>query len=287
MTVLTSTMEGLAVGFAEASKVPSEYAEFTRARFRELSKVKGVMPLSAYSIWARAAVLAALKSPLKKENWDLKKIISSFQYRKKEWGKVLDETRFLSPSKVMREQEKIEYANDDLPVSVTSAIDVGILCHKVMEDWDFTKKQPAKILPSSVKNALNKLSLMNSGVAENLIVEESQEILKEFFKSSEYDRLSQVKIVGREMPFVYSQTGKNGQSTYMRGVIDLVYEENGQIVIADYKTNRVDDKKMKELQTYYKPQSLIYTHAVSKVLGKNVGFELVFLRAGKSIRFFE
>jgi hypothetical protein len=85
---------------------------------------------------------------LKKENWDLKKIISSFQYRKKEWGKVLDETRFLSPSKVMREQEKIEYANDDLPVSVTSAIDVGILCHKVMEDWDFTKKQPAKILPS-------------------------------------------------------------------------------------------------------------------------------------------
>ena len=74
----------------------------------------------------------------------------------------------------------------------------------------------------------------------------------------------------------------------MRGVIDLLYESNGTLVVADYKTNRVDADSLPRIVEHYRLQGNAYKEAVRRVwpdsAARPVEFELVFLRTGESIR---
>ncbi len=54
----------------------------------------------------------------------------------------------------------------------------------------------------------------------------------------------------------------------VQGISDCVFEENGQLVIVDYKTDKIRDDK--ELLDRYKNQIAFYCKAVSKTLGKPV-----------------
>jgi len=54
----------------------------------------------------------------------------------------------------------------------------------------------------------------------------------------------------------------------IQGISDCVFEENGELVLVDYKTDRVSDEA--ELLAMYKNQIGFYKKAVSKTLGKSV-----------------
>ena len=54
----------------------------------------------------------------------------------------------------------------------------------------------------------------------------------------------------------------------MQGAVDLAFEENGKIVIVDYKTDRVRD--IQKLVTLYKKQLELYKEAMRQSLEKEV-----------------
>jgi ATP-dependent helicase/nuclease subunit A len=71
------------------------------------------------------------------------------------------------------------------------------------------------------------------------------------------------------------------QHSVMEGVIDLVYRFNGEIWIADYKTDRITEEQIADRADEYRLQAEIYTEAVSRCVGlKPKGFQFIFLRTG-------
>ena len=70
----------------------------------------------------------------------------------------------------------------------------------------------------------------------------------------------------------------------VEGFIDLLFEEEGGIIIADYKTDVLDDEVEEERIGQYSLQAGTYALAVHRVTGKTVKeVVLVFVRSGKEI----
>ena len=60
----------------------------------------------------------------------------------------------------------------------------------------------------------------------------------------------------------------------IQGIADCVFEENGELVLVDYKTDRVDSEE--ELLERYKNQIAFYKKAVEKTLNKPVKEALLY-----------
>ena len=70
----------------------------------------------------------------------------------------------------------------------------------------------------------------------------------------------------------------------MEGVIDLIYERNRLLYLADYKTDRIDRKQLNEAAARYHQQAEIYSRAVRESLGREpAGFNIIFLRLGEAV----
>jgi ATP-dependent exoDNAse (exonuclease V) beta subunit len=70
----------------------------------------------------------------------------------------------------------------------------------------------------------------------------------------------------------------------MEGVIDLIYERNGLLYLADYKTDRVRRNELSQVARRYHQQAEIYTQGVQLSLRREVAaFKIIFLRAGEAI----
>jgi ATP-dependent helicase/nuclease subunit A len=64
-------------------------------------------------------------------------------------------------------------------------------------------------------------------------------------------------------------------------MIDLVYRLNGDIWIADYKTDHITAEEIGDRADEYQLQAQIYTEAVFRCLGaRPKGFQFIFLRTG-------
>ena len=60
-------------------------------------------------------------------------------------------------------------------------------------------------------------------------------------------------------------------SVMINGIIDCFFEENGQIVLIDYKNNRLWGQKTADtLKKQYEIQMKLYKKALEKATGKNV-----------------
>jgi ATP-dependent helicase/nuclease subunit A len=71
------------------------------------------------------------------------------------------------------------------------------------------------------------------------------------------------------------------QHSVMEGIIDLVYRVNGDIWIADYKTDHLTADEIAERAEEYQLQAQIYTEAVTISVGiRPKGFQFIFLRTG-------
>jgi ATP-dependent helicase/nuclease subunit A len=107
-----------------------------------------------------------------------------------------------------------------------------------------------------------------------------REILGAFFPSAAYRELAAARILGREVPLLLEWD----DAAVMEGIIDLLYEKDGKIFIADYKSDRVEPDEVAEAVSRYHHQVAIYSEAVRRTLGKDVaGFKLIFLRLGESV----
>ena len=73
------------------------------------------------------------------------------------------------------------------------------------------------------------------------------------------------------------------ESLLVQGSVDCCFEENGQWILLDYKTDRADDTDA--LAARYKPQLALYAKALERITGKPVGeIWLCLLTAGEAVR---
>ena len=72
--------------------------------------------------------------------------------------------------------------------------------------------------------------------------------------------------------------------TLFEGYADLVFIENGNAVIVDYKTDSVSEQDAPEHAKRYFPQAEIYIRAISAALGRPVKeFHFLFIRPGVAV----
>ncbi len=72
------------------------------------------------------------------------------------------------------------------------------------------------------------------------------------------------------MEFVYKkEIGEDW--TLVQGIIDMFYEDDGELVIVDYKTDNTEGgTKVEQIVKNYKIQILTYKEALESVTGKRV-----------------
>jgi ATP-dependent helicase/nuclease subunit A len=167
---------------------------------------------------------------------------------------------------------------------------VGVLAHRVLEDWDFGS-DPEK-LGERVGIACRQGVPPEWGEATaEEIAEELRRMFRTFVASEPYARLRRTEVLGREVPFAvpwpesgYQLSAISYQPCVMEGVIDLLYRLDGRVWIADYKTDRVEDDEVTSWAEGYRVQADVYRQAVSRCLGiEPVGFQFVFLRNGLAV----
>ncbi len=109
-------------------------------------------------------------------------------------------------------------------------------------------------------------------------------IFKPFLKSTICGRMNEANRNGklyREQPFVLGVPARKlnpdfpeEETVLIQGIIDAFFEENGELVVVDYKTDKVSDAKM--LIDRYKVQLEYYAQALSQITGKSVKEKIIY-----------
>lgn len=102
----------------------------------------------------------------------------------------------------------------------------------------------------------------------------SRDKLKTLFESDFASRMFNADKIYREIkvssyvPVNQIEDTQYTDSVLIQGIADCVFEENGELVLVDYKTDRVSSEE--ELLDLYKNQIAFYRKAVEKTLKKPV-----------------
>ena len=111
-------------------------------------------------------------------------------------------------------------------------------------------------------------------VAQDMLSKELAEIVNvrkiyEFFNTEIGHRMKKSKQIKREVKFFLnipacdiSPELSREETVILQGIIDCYFEENGKLILLDYKTGRITEK--------YKKQLEIYKKALEKITHKEV-----------------
>ncbi|HSQ89616.1 PD-(D/E)XK nuclease family protein, partial [Romboutsia sp.] len=67
------------------------------------------------------------------------------------------------------------------------------------------------------------------------------------------------------------------ESLMLRGIIDAYFEEDGKIVIVDYKTDFVNEENKDDVVNRYRKQLDLYKNVLEELTGKEVKEKYVYL----------
>ena len=145
----------------------------------------------------------------------------------------------------------------------------GTLMHEAMQWLPLVKYTQASLTKE-----------LDALVTKGTFTEEERNLLSDtslykFFSSDLGKRLINAKRIERELPFSMLFEGKrvydtleDGENLFLQGIIDTAFEENGEWVLVDYKTDRV--KSGGDLIKRYKIQMDLYKEALQRLTGMPV-----------------
>ena len=145
----------------------------------------------------------------------------------------------------------------------------GTLMHEAMQWLPLTKYTQASLTKE-----------LDALVTKGTFTEEERNLLSDtslykFFSSDIGKRLINAKRIERELPFSMLFEGKrvydtleDGENLFLQGIIDTAFEEDGEWVLVDYKTDRV--KSGEDLIKRYKIQMDLYKEALQRLTGMPV-----------------
>ena len=173
-------------------------------------------------------------------------------------------------------------------VQTLTAAQRGTVYHGMMERIDFGRAAKEGI--SYLKAAAAEMTAKEIFTEEEIGAVRLSRIA-DFFKSSLGKRCAaayEAGVLQRERPFNL-QIQMEGETVIVQGIIDCAFEEQGQMVLLDYKTSWIDrdkpfEEEVERLRQTYQKQMDIYCDALTKASGKPVREAYLYLfGAGCSI----
>lgn len=143
----------------------------------------------------------------------------------------------------------------------------GLAFHEIMENLDLQEGE-------------NLLELCRLKAKEYGLLEEAGELALLAQQSLAHPLLKRVRHadrIFREVPFSINLDGN-----IVEGKIDLIFQEDGDWVILDYKTDQVSKENLEERFLMYREQGVYYGRAIEKISGRRVKEVIFFfVRAGE------
>lgn len=155
----------------------------------------------------------------------------------------------------------------------------GSAYHKLLELLDFTKEYGEEELKGAI-GRLREEKKLSQEMAECIRIKD----ILGFLRSRSGQRMRQAALQSRlykEQPFVLGVDAKEiypgeagGEVILIQGIIDVYFEEEGELVVLDYKTDKV--RKASDLSEKYHAQLEYYAEALEQLLGKHVKEKIIY-----------
>jgi ATP-dependent helicase/nuclease subunit A len=196
------------------------------------------------------------------------------------WTHCCQRSLFLTPSMLEGPLHGPAGARPRLEGEGGLAAVVGSLVHKALESWNY--RDEIEVMLEQFAQGIGHWIPEEFQGRSAEIIKDVRDVLKAFARSEACAELRGATILGREVPFLMPWPGP--PPVLMEGRIDLLYEKDGGLWVADYKTDRIVEAEVAGRMDTYRPQAKAYTDAVRQALGRTpAGFKLIFLRLGKSV----
>lgn len=168
-----------------------------------------------------------------------------------------------------------------------TAAQKGTATHRFMQYADFPSAE--KDISSEAERLVS-AGKLTKDEADNIRTEE----IEKFFRSELYERIKKSPNVMREKKFtvsvpaetVYPELkGELNEDIMIQGMIDCAFEENGGLVVVDYKTDRMTDEEA--YRSEYTQQLNMYKSAIEQITCLKVTETCVYsFRLAKTIEIF-
>lgn len=158
--------------------------------------------------------------------------------------------------------------------------ETGTIIHFVMQHLDLNSTNNIYQIEEQVDTMVIKELLTH----EEAAVVKSTKILT-FFESDIGKRILKCDKVYREAPFILKKVASEviedledcKEELLIQGVIDCYFEEEGELVLVDYKTGNVFDGNVERIVERYRVQMELYKEALERISGKRVKESYIYL----------
>lgn len=167
-----------------------------------------------------------------------------------------------------------------------TAAERGTIYHAVMQHLPLEREVTEEIVRITIDRM----------VSRQLIAPEHREavdaaVIASFFREEVGRRLLAADKVYREVPFSYGLPAEEaypgadeavrGETVLVQGVIDCLFEENGELVLLDYKTDAVYGDRLNILKDRYGIQLGLYAKAIEHIWRRPVKEKVLYFFDGK------
>lgn len=185
-----------------------------------------------------------------------------------------------SVSALANKAESEKYAFSARPAFMSdggiTATERGTATHKIIEFIDFNKTD-------DIEAEIERLYEWQY-ISEREAKAVSRKKLKAFFDSPLFARIKASPLVKREMRFLTEvpvsavdpdlKNAFSDEKVIVQGAVDLCFEEKGEIIVVDFKTDRTDNPA--DLAAAYGEQLSIYAAACEKIFEKKVRQKIIY-----------
>ena len=156
----------------------------------------------------------------------------------------------------------------------------GTAYHRVMECLDYAEVESEEEIRVQVQRMLESQK-MTEQEAECVRIRD----IKRFVDSVLGQRMRKAaaeKMLYREQPFVIQRSAAllddswRGETILVQGIIDAYFVEGGEIVLVDYKTDRVGRGQEEKLVSLYRVQLEDYAQALERMTGMKVKEKVIY-----------
>ena len=205
-------------------------------------------------------------------------VAERWKIRTTRWTEVCETPHHLTPTTLGKRLARVVRETTPARQDVAVGRLAGVVAHRLLEGWDFSQHPSG--LCAQVGLAVQATLGPDDQPHAEAITESVNDLLATFGRSEAYERLRSSQILGREIPFVIPW----GDRQVMEGVIDLLYRLDGELWVADYKTDAISADQAAARAEQYRTQSEVYKSAIRQSLGcDSVRFHCLFLRCATAV----
>lgn len=155
----------------------------------------------------------------------------------------------------------------------------GSAYHRVMELLDFTRDYDEAALEEELEKQAKRGFLsedMRACICKADVLRFLESSLGKRMKRAAENGLlhaEQPFVLGIDATEIYPELSE-AEMVLLQGIIDVYFEEDGELVVADYKTDKV--QKAQELKEKYRVQLECYARALERLTGKHVKEKIIY-----------